>query len=111
MFFQRPLLAVWIILEISFLTSGRSDNLGGVNSTLAYLIKVFKLGLAVLIIAKYNDDISNIIICIVNIYEHFKQKNLYLQLIRPTFFVTAPLILTIYKFRIYESRTRITVGN
>lgn len=56
--FHRPLLAVWMILEISFLISGRSDNLGGVNSTLAYLTKVFKLGLAELIIAKYNTIVA-----------------------------------------------------
>lgn len=67
MFFQRPLLAVWIILEISFLTSGRSDNLGGVNSTLAYLTKVCKLGLAMLIIAKYNYNSSSYFIFIVNV--------------------------------------------
>jgi len=46
-FFQRPVRAVCIILEISFFTSGKSDNLGGVNSTLAYFTKVCKLGLAV----------------------------------------------------------------
>lgn len=50
-FFQRPVFADWMILAIPFLTSGRSDNLGGVNSTLAYLTNVFKFGLAVAIIA------------------------------------------------------------
>lgn len=50
-FFQRPVFPDWIILEIPFLISGRSDNLGGVNSTLAYLTNVFKFGLTVVKIA------------------------------------------------------------
>lgn len=51
-FFQRPVRAVWMILEIPFFTSGKSDNLGGVNSTLAYLTQVCRLGLTMLIMAK-----------------------------------------------------------
>lgn len=52
-FFQRPVFPDWIILEIPFLISGKSENFGGVNSALAYLTNVFKFGLAVLIIAIY----------------------------------------------------------
>lgn len=50
-FFQRPVRADWIIFEISFLTSGKSDSLGGVNSTLAYFTNVCKFGFTVFITA------------------------------------------------------------